>query len=298
MMLGILEGMFHVGTSYLAGRWLTLRRVSVGALVAVLAIFSLLQPVKHGFREQVWTAERKTGEVVGVSGRVEAWGDAFSTSFGDSPKRDADEGHAVASRFSEFGPVVHALDVVPTRVPFCNGDSLLPLLYSPIPRLIWPDKPITKDTLQRYAIIFNRQTEAGAQTTAVGITILVEGYWNFGWAGIVGLCAVLGAFLGVSQGVFSGNHWAARVLGIAQTGANLGVGSIVTYLGSVFQHAVAWLLVCWMLYGLARAMSPKRRMVRQVGGRPHPASPLRRPVNSRDGRGPAGLPGTSQETKA
>src|SRR6185437_12829104 len=100
-------------------------------------------------------------------------------------------------------------------------------------------KPTTIDSItQQYAVIFGIQTERGSHTTAIGMNMLVEGFWNFGWLGIALLCFAAGLVAGASQSVFSGEHWALRTIGIAQISTLNIPSTVVVAYSSLFQFAV------------------------------------------------------------
>lgn len=255
---GTLELVFRGGIAYLAGRWATARAVSLRVALVVIALYALLQPVKGAFREQVWAPAARTGHAASVGDRLGAWGSAFSDYFSDQHDERASEGSGAMERLSEFGAVMHAFDVIPGRVAIIDGEGLLPIFYAPIPRFLWANKPTTRDTVQRYAIIFGRQSEEGARSTAINLPLLVEGYWNFGWPGIVLVTAALGFWVGLSQKVFAGEHWALRATGIANI-TNLTVAGPVVYVySSVFQTVVGRAAVCWAVYWFATMLSRRR----------------------------------------
>lgn len=255
---GTLESIFRGGIAYMTGRWVTARAVSFRIAVVVVALYALLQPVKASYRQQVWAPTARTGQSVGFADRLLAWESAFSDYFSGRYDESASEGGGRMERLSEFSAVMHAFDVIPGRVAFIDGEGLLPIFYAPIPRFLWANKPTTRDTVQRYAIIFGRQTEEGARSTAINLPLLVEGYWNFGWPGIVLVTAALGFWVGLSQKVFAGEHWALRATGIANI-TNLTVAGPVVYVySSVFQTVVGRAAVCWAVYWLATMLSRRR----------------------------------------
>ncbi|MFT3775288.1 MAG: hypothetical protein QM820_58820 [Minicystis sp.] len=249
MLRGSMEYVFRGGIAYVAGRWAATRTVSLRLAAGVVLLYAVVQPVKGAYRQQVWTAGAR--QTVGVSERVSAWGNAFSPE-----GRSVDEGgDGAMGRLSELGAVMHAFDVLPGRVQFLDGSGFLPVLYAPIPRFMWQDKPTTQQTVQRYGVVFGRQTEGGARTTAFNLPLLVEGYWNFGWAGIVFVCGALGLWVGLSQKMFAGGHWAMRATGMANV-TNLSVaGPIVYVYGSIFQMLAGRLFVCWSVFWLAQLLS-------------------------------------------
>jgi len=252
---GQLDYVFRTGMSYVTGRWAAVRRVSFRVIAVVACLYLVVQPVKHTFRDQVW-APARSGANAGVSARVDAWESAFSVYFTDQPQsRSEDDSSSAMTRLSELGAVMHVFEMVPGRIDYLGGSGFLPILYAPIPRFLWPDKPTTRDTVSRYGITFGRQTEEGATTTSINFPLLVEGYWNFGWPGVVIVCGAVGLWLGFSQKLFAGSHWALRAIGVANI-TNVSVGSSAVLLYSViFQTLVGRLAVVWAIYWLAKLLS-------------------------------------------
>lgn len=254
---GMLDLIFRVGMEYVAGRWATVRRISLRVVAVVAVLFLALQPIKQRFRDQVWTQEAKSGVATGVTGRVSAWQSALSY-YGEDNHAKSETDNAAIERMSELGSVMHAIQVIPVRVDYLDGAGFVQILYSPIPRLIWPDKPTTKDTVQRYAVIFGRQTERGAETTAITLPLVVEGYWNFGWVGVALVCGAVGLWMGLSQQLFAGEHWALRAMGFTQF-TNITVAQSIVFLyGSLFQNFLGRMVACWVVYWLAKLLSGRR----------------------------------------
>lgn len=261
MLGGSLDPVFRGAMGYITGRWAVVRAVSIRLVAAVLVLYVVTQPVKGAFRQQVWFA--RGGHTVGMTERVDAWGSAYGGYF-------ADEGHSSdnkeggMARLSELGAVMHAFDVVPGRVGHLDGTGFLPVLTAPIPRFLWANKPTTNETVQRYAVIFGRQSEVGARTTAINLPLLVEGYWNFGWPGIVFVCVALGVWVGVSQRLFGGDHWAMRAVGIANIATITVAGPVVLTYSAIFQTITGRVGVCWAIFWLATLLS-RRRFERPLG---------------------------------
>ncbi len=63
-----------------------------------------------------------------------------------------------------------------------HGSTVLPLLYLPIPRFLWPDKPRMNEYAFELASALRPVTQVGMITLLSG-----ESYLNFGWAG----CAII-----------------------------------------------------------------------------------------------------------
>ena len=253
MIVGMLRGQLElVGRpvmAYLGAQWVTTRRAALGALSALVVLYLVLQPIKASYRAQVWT---NRGEDVGFSGRVEAWQNSFS-----NPQKHS--GGEAIGRLSELSSVMHAVIVVPSRVDYMYGATYLQILYAPIPRLIWADKPDSRhEYSQRYGVIFGLQTDAGSETTAFNLNPLVEGYWNFGWFGVALGCAAMGMVVGAQQRLFAGPHWALFAGGVAQL-AGLSMTASTTLMYSLlFQTLFARVMTAWCVYWLARNLSSQR----------------------------------------
>jgi hypothetical protein len=263
LLRGQLEPLARTTVAFVSGTWSQVRRVPVWLLAGVVVLFLILQPAKRSYREQVWERSARTGEQIGFAGRIGAWGKAVS----DLAEEDRSEGSSAMGRLTELAPAMHALQMIPQRVPYLNGDSFLEILYAPVPRLIWRDKPTTEARLtQRYAVIFGLQTERGARTTAIGLNVLVEGYWNLGWYGIVIACFGAGLSSGASQSLFKG-HWALRVVGVAQIACVSVIDAVSNFYSQVFQMVVGRLIAIWAIYWFARFLERRRRGASVVGGR-------------------------------
>jgi len=145
---------------------------------------------------------------------------------------------------------------VPSRIDYMYGATYTQILYAPIPRLLWADKPDSRhEYSQRYSVIFGLQTESGSETTAFNLNPLVEGYWNFGWFGIALACAAMGLMVGAQQRLFSGSHWALFAGGVAQLAALTIAASATIMYSSLFQSLTARVITAWVVYLMARALS-------------------------------------------
>ncbi|MEO7329142.1 MAG: hypothetical protein ABI193_11215, partial [Minicystis sp.] len=256
MIRGVLDPAIRLGIATVTGRWANTGRFALRLVAGVFTVYLLFQPIKHDFRSAVWRA-RDTSSI-SYTDRLDAWVNAF-TSFWvrDSSSQTQDEAKESAiGRLSELDPVLHAIDVVPIRVQPLEGTGWLPILTSPIPRIIWRDKPTTSALLeQRYAIVFKRQTEAGARGTAILLPLLVDGYWNLQWFGIPIACFMMGLWIGACQKIFSGPHWALRAMGVAHLARLVAQGPVAGVYSGLFQHVTGLILACWLVYGIAKLLS-------------------------------------------
>jgi hypothetical protein len=162
-----------------------------------------------------------------------------------------------ADRLGELDSVTYAIMEAPSRVRFEEGAGWMDIPLRWIPRVVWPDKPETGAFEQRYAVVFGMQTAVGARTTAITLPLLVDGYWNFGWPGIVMACLVVGLWTGFAQGAFRG-HWALRVFAVQQLAVINFASALQTTISGLPQALMACLLACWAVYGLSAGLSRRR----------------------------------------
>jgi hypothetical protein len=120
------------------------------------------------------------------------------------------------SRLSYLMTFAEVVERTGTEVPFWNGETYRALLFKPIPRFFFPDKPVM-ETAQafghRYAFL-----EPDDTTTSYNLPQLIELYVNFGVVGVVAGMFVIGALYGVVTRFF--DHRDAGV-GAMMTGAYL-----------------------------------------------------------------------------
>jgi len=123
-----------------------------------------------------------------------------------------------------------------------SGNTLEMVLYVFIPRFIWPDKPIMSDIgVDFYEIVTGRRLE----TTHLGLGIFGEGYWNFGWVGVV----LLGLNTGIVfwfMGVFSMGWMAARQLEYMPSiflGINMGLLGPTQFFANAIVGGVGYFVV-------------------------------------------------------
>jgi uncharacterized membrane protein YgdD (TMEM256/DUF423 family) len=83
-------------------------------------------------------------------------------------------------------------------IPFAEGETFRQALISLVPRIFWPAKPVTAgspDIVSYFTGLYF------AQGTSVGIGQVMEGYVNFGTAGVIGVFLVFGLALGIVDSV-------------------------------------------------------------------------------------------------
>ncbi|HTQ40765.1 MAG TPA: O-antigen polymerase [Pirellulales bacterium] len=94
--------------------------------------------------------------------------------------------------FEMFSELLYLSNHVPDPLDYQFGQTYFDQLVNPIPRFIWPDKPVSDAGL----LLAQAKGEVAAKTGEAYLTrspgLIGEMYWNFGWLGIVVLSGMAG----------------------------------------------------------------------------------------------------------
>ena len=135
------------------------------------------------------------------------------------------------------------------------GETYKYVLYAPVPRFAWPDKPEASEATSTldYAYLLRSITEGFSY--AIGIGYIPEAYANFSWMGVLLVLLMQGA-------VFAGlNHWlngensegGAAIFVIVTAGFINGIGATsIMLFGNIAQIVVCCVLVVYLFSGRFR----------------------------------------------
>jgi hypothetical protein len=110
-----------------------------------------------------------------------------------------DEGHIDQAYLDMIGSTMTLSDL---HGSYYWGSTLLPIIYIPIPRFLWPAKPQTNEYQWELQIPSRNMAKLGMTSGLVG-----EGYVNFGYFGVALYCFAIGALYGTAyaRSLRSGN---------------------------------------------------------------------------------------------
>jgi hypothetical protein len=94
-----------------------------------------------------------------------------------------DDFNSVLIRVSHFLVFAHVVEKTPEIIPYWRGETYRTLLWTPIPRVVYPNKPtksLGQDFGHRYDIL-----QPDDFSTALNLPQLVEMYVNFGSFGVI-----------------------------------------------------------------------------------------------------------------
>ena len=104
------------------------------------------------------------------------------------------------SRLAHLMTFAEVVEATPSRVPFWKGETYYPVLFKPIPRFLYPDKPQENSGQafgHRYGFL-----QPDDLSTSYNLPQLVEFYANFGVIGVLLGMSVVGVLYRAIQNVF------------------------------------------------------------------------------------------------
>lgn len=188
-------------------KWVHTRRIAAVPILATVAMILFLSPVKGDYREQIWLGAAPYGADMTSSQKAMFWIEQASDYWGDtfSGNRSLTEATAGAVGRTDFiHQVAHIHSMTPSVIPYQNGETYSYFLVSFIPRILWPDKPLTGTANAFYAVTYGITDEEGARTTTFGVSLLGEAFINFGWIGVVLIMLLQGLIISILEHIFGG----------------------------------------------------------------------------------------------
>jgi len=183
-------------------KWTYTQKIPWVSLATIALAFLFFSPVKLDIRQSM------RGEIPGqqqVQNRAQDWVKSGAQFWGETfaGKRPLEESTADASSRTDlihsFG---HVYSLTPSVVPYQYGSTYSYLAIAWVPRLIWPEKPTANYANDFYAIEYGISTEEAVKTSSFGVTLMGEGFINFGPMGVGMIMILLGVVLSLMERVF------------------------------------------------------------------------------------------------
>lgn len=249
--------------------WIWGGQLRVKWVVAALAVFIVLSPVKQHYRELVFN-QPPVGSLGDLGQRFSLWGEALNMTWSD-PFAGENTIQAAAGRTSNLMQLAQVVDWVPHVVPYNRGAGMGTALLFWVPRAVWSGKPSISDLLNnRYAIAFGYSTSQGVQTSTFGIVQPADGYWDFGLLGAIGYTSFYGLLLGVLFGGACNRGTTATILTVVFSASFLqtlvSLQNVLASLFSLFVGAWLALVIIQLLSGASEARRPLSPKSRPVAG--------------------------------
>jgi hypothetical protein len=171
-------------------------RIPVAWLAGAAAFVILAFPIFQASRTEV-----HGNRGIARAAIVQNLGETLKLAF--SAKDRVNTGRERAQTFLERASVRGSVQMIVANtgngVNFQHGYTLLPLLTTFVPRLLWPDKPDVET-----GKLVNKEFHVSEyEATYISPSFLGELYWNFGWFGVVLGMALNGSLFGYLAGRFN-----------------------------------------------------------------------------------------------
>lgn len=251
-------------------KWSYTRRLPVFILGVILFLAIFLSPVKSDFRRHL---RYEQPEDQGAVANARLWFDQATGYWsdylgGDRPLNEATD--ALTSRTDFLHQFAHIYSLTPSSVDYQYGGTYAFFIYTVVPRVIWPDKPVAGSANNYYAVTYGVATEESIKTSTFGVSLIGESYINFGVFGVVIIMMMQGALIALLRHVFgtpeSGPGGQAVFLAFFVFFLN-GIGSSAEILfGNILQNLIAGcVLLLWARGNSPRLPSPKLQPSRALG---------------------------------
>lgn len=152
----------------------------------------------------------------------------------------------------ELPKTAHILNAVPDDLPFQGGKTIARWVLAPIPRSLWPDKPVIPPGPEIGRAVYDQRV------AGVPPAMVAEWYWNFGWPGIVVGAFGLGMLLRWLQARFFSKNDPLRLALYVAGPMTLGFEAVGSSLGSgLFRAALQTAVMAALI--LLVAISPRSK---------------------------------------
>jgi len=241
------------------------RKIPRSALILVVLFTLFFQVGKQEFRRVYWTSDTETSKMDRVKFWTETsmakWEEALSDPTGGAL---AEAVNLSLSRISLLTQTANVIDLTPSTIPYQQGRLYSYLLFTWVPRAVWPDKPSMNEANQFYQVAYGISTEEAIESVSIGVGVLTEAYISFGWYGVIGIMFLMGILYDIYRKIcFSSSSGMLMTgFGIALLPQLIAVESqMAAYLGGIAQQVAFTLLffipvIRWRSQSLALGWTP------------------------------------------
>lgn len=153
--------------------------------------------------------------------------------------------------FGDIPTFALIVSAVPSALPYAKGSTIVSWLFAPIPRSLWPGKPLISAGPQIGITIF------GNERSGVPPGLMAESYWNFGYLGVLLIPLLVGLGLRLLHDRTAVFARISPVMSLvyAVVVVRTGIDAITNSIGYSFFSALesAALLAVFMLFACRRA---------------------------------------------
>lgn len=235
---------------YLLGWLFVARRVRFGMLAVAVTVVMLMQPVKAEYRARVWDRVIELGLADRALLYLDLLGRHWLPGETDVKVETSASLGVAAARTGAALTLANVFELTPSSVPHQWGATYGYLLYAPIPRVLYPEKPLAQSADIWGAVMYGYTSSRGTSHVMVGLSPIAEAYINFRFAGALLLFLFLGAAYRVMDELLGHERAGAGALALylyyLQSLMISFEGSLAQFWGGIVQAL--------LLYGLGMAL--------------------------------------------
>lgn len=230
----------------------------------IFLLFVILQPAKLAYRSVAW-GPGEYRQSFDVELTASHWYEAIMSTWA-SDEDVEDNQQSITTRLNLLAPIAIVFEMVPGIIPHVGTSHWKLLLVSPIPRAIYPDKPnFTEAINNHYSLVFGIQDEKHVGSSTAAFPLVSDGYWCFGWPGVVFVAMVVGLMLGFNTRCFDLRNWTGLSFSLLMFAEMRPTSNLVGLLGGQFQRVTGLLLICWGVWFFSLGFMRKAGKLRRPG---------------------------------
>lgn len=205
---GFLEQAVVPAVVMFISKWQYTKRISILTVSIIVLLILFLSPVKASFRQAIWSDSSIVTEGSGDTlTNASLWLEQASQYWADTLNGSREWSEATSdavSRADFIHQFAYICSLTPEVIPYQYGRTYSYFTVAWIPRAIWPDKPLSGEANSFFGVTYGLTTEEGIKRVTFGVSLLGEGYINFGTLGVIFIMAVQGAILILLKHIFGG----------------------------------------------------------------------------------------------
>lgn len=243
------------------------RSIPLRLVAVVAALVFVVNPAKHVYRSIAWADAERRAERDPMTALAN-WGEAFRRTWLEGEVTTEEKVEGLGDRFNELAYIGATFQMCPSLIPHQRGADWIFIPLSVVPRALYPDKPdYTEIYNHRFNIVFGFQTADMTRTSTNSFPLVSDGYWNFGWPGVVIVGVLTGLALGVFGTALTTTTWGGMSLAaliFIELHAHTHLARTLT---GTLQQYLAIAAVCWTVWFFGRRAFRSRRRP-ALGGAP------------------------------
>jgi hypothetical protein len=241
---GMIEQAFIPVALFFLVRWHSKKKIPWIFLGISITALLFLNQVKHEYRALVWFGVDHYNSIERVVLWSELSYELVSDILAGNEYTREEVVESAIGRMSTLPRLALVLHMTPEVVPYYNGASYEYLIYTWVPRILWPEKPLATAVPDHMDVAYRLKVPSSSASIRIGF--IGEAYANFGVAGVLIVIPLSGAFLALFTRLFNvpGHAGSQAIYAVVMVGFLNGIGSsLPTQFGSIIQKSIVYTFI-------------------------------------------------------